>query len=804
MANDAYSSVNGVRNTLVNEPLGLPVSDNTSNSIFIFGTAPSGPLYTPTKVSTDNVNDIFGEFVLNQYSDRSLLKAYYEAVAAGGTNDEFDVRLVRVGNVGNAAATLYEMNAFDSGVHAPTGFSQSIRLTSNASGREGNGNSVTVTGTSGIPEVLTINTITGQSKSFYLDPVNEQPGYISNVFDLLEAINGDPDIQSAGITATTVLVESEINFPFVAGSGTIVDLSATGNTYGNQLVEIANAYSLSTNVDTMEAGLTTLVLSEVPNKTLDENVQTLSKFEVVKTSELVLEVSSVTQSELGASAVQLKYKSDTFWTGNTDDVTISALQIVRGGVPIVFDVDDLTFDVDKNVVLPDNGAFTQTEGLVLGDRVIATYKYTVQYIERKYKSQLISGNRGNYFVSGDSVIFGAPQSDRIAITYSGKQEYLWGTDIALYSRSQSKIQFMNPQNMPVDGDTIYLTLRYLPELPAPTGTSFSNGTVQVSSFSGGEDGISMSLAEYKKEVKKGLDLTFGHPCAAVVVAGSYLDDTITGYNAETGMKEQQNIGWHQMLIDHVLDKSNYVSECKAYIGTKILNSNSAVDQAAYIQKLITVSSTDTNRPANIVAGIDAYPLIVTANDFIVSVPKVSTSMYKTSPAMIYAVARQSQDMETSPIKISNGMPSCVRGLSITAVDHSSLNQINRMRYTFFIRDTVGQTNNIIPSDAPTMALTGSSLDRQYVLDIVYMCQRRLRAGLQHYLGLANDDRNRKSMENSAKSILKEFTPNFLSGFDVKISADAQDKIDGNCKIKYVLITSREIRKISQETRLKLV
>ncbi len=804
MANDAYSSVNGVRNTLVNEPLGLPVSDNTSNSIFIFGTAPSGPLYTPTKVSTDNVNDIFGEFVLNQYSDRSLLKAYYEAVAAGGTNDAFDVRLVRVGNVGNAAVTLYEMNAFASGVHAPTGFSQSIRLTSNASGREGNGNSVTVTGTSGIPEVLTINTITGQSKSFYLDPVNEQPGYISNVFDLLEAINGDPDIQSAGITATTVLVESEINFPFVAGSGTIVDLSATGNTYGNQLVEIANAYSLSTNVDTMEAGLTTFVLSEVPNKTLDENVQTLSRFEVVKTSELVLEVSSVTQSELGASAVQLKYKSDTFWTGNTDDVTISALQIVRGGVPIVFDVDDLTFDVDKNVVLPDNGAFTQTEGLVLGDRVIATYKYTVQYIERKYKSQLISGNRGNYFVSGNSVIFGAPQSDRIAITYSGKQEYLWGTDIALYSRSQSKIQFMNPQNMPVDGDTIYLTLRYLPELPAPTGTSFSNGSVQVSSFSGGEDGISMSLAEYKKEVKKGLDLTFGHPCSAVVVAGSYLDDTITGYNAETGMKEQQNIGWHQMLIDHVLDKSNYVSECKAYIGTKILNSNSAVDQAAYIQKLITVSSTDTNRPANIVAGIDAYPLIVTANDFIVSVPKVSTSMYKTSPAMIYAVARQSQDMETSPIKISNGMPSCVRGLSITAVDHSSLNQINRMRYTFFIRDTVGQTNNIIPSDAPTMALTGSSLDRQYVLDIVYMCQRRLRAGLQHYLGLANDDRNRKSMENSAKSILKEFTPNFLSGFDVKISADAQDKIDGNCKIKYVLITSREIRKISQETRLKLV
>lgn len=798
MADDIYGSVNGVRNQIVNEPLATPLRDDTRDAIFIFGTAADGPLYTPIKPDPNNIENDLGQFVLNQYSDRNLIKAYYEALSAGATDPNFNVRLIRVGNTGNASLSLYENLATGSGDLSPTDKSLSVLLRFDQSGTDGNSASAVVTGSGSYPTALTINLPDGVSKSFYMDVTGATAGYIKDTGELIAAVMADEDIIASGLVATTELLEAD--YTFVYDGSPEVDILSGTESYGNNLIDIPYAYSETERTDTTISGVSTSVLTDAPNKDENPATTTIDEFKAVKLAEVALAAAAV--SDVGGNTFNLDCITDTYWLSGASSITDLVVTLTRSGVDYVLTAQS-TADTSTGIVtITLSGTFAA--GYVIGDKITVDYKYVLGYAEANVRSDLVTGTQSSYFVSGDTITFGASQPYAVDITYQGIKEYLWGSDIVLVDEDESIIRFNKPDNRPTLGDTVVLTLQYLPELPAPTSETLSDATTQVSGFSGGSDGQSMTTKEYKAEVEKAFKLTFGYPCAAIVVAGAYIDDTLTGYNSETGLKETQNAGWQTVLAAHVLEKTQFVNEAKGYIGLKPLVARDPESIDDYIESLITVSSTDSLRPANIVTLLDSYPLIVLANDFIVAVPKVvSDSVYVTSPTIIYAVARQLQDKTTSPIALINKMPDSVRGLSINSVGWYKLKQINTMRYTFFHRDITGGTFNIIPADAPTMAAAGSSLDRQYVLDAVWICLRDLRSALQSFIGKKNDQRTRTVMENVAKSILKEKTPHLITAFDVRVYTDGRDKIDGNTKIKYVLKTSREIRTISEETRIKL-
>lgn len=798
MANDIYGAVNGVRNDIINEPLSTPLRDDTSQSIFIFGTAADGPLHVPTRPVDGDVESQFGTFSLNQYSDRSLLKAYYESLAAGGTDPNFNVRLIRVGNVSKAGIDLYEHRAYGSGDYSPTGKSLSVRLEFDTPGTLGNTATAYITGSGGLPTALTIGLPSGTEKTFYIDATGTTNGYIQNVSDLIEAVMSDTDLVSAGLVATTTLLEADYEFTYAEPSVDIV--SDAGTSYGNNLVEIVTAYSESDNAETIPAGSSTYVFDVVLAKDTDDATPTVDSFFVVKTNEVA---KTAALADVGYNTFTLSAASDPFWLTGPSTFTGLTVSLVRSGVTYSLTA-QCTVDTSTGIVtIAKSGDFAA--GYVLNDQIKVTYKYEVGYTEANVRSDLVSGNRGSYFVSGDTITFGAAQQFDVEASFKGIREFIWGSDIILVDAETSSIRFNNPLNLPDVGDTVVLSIRYLPELPAPTGTTLSDLTTQVSGFSGGSDAQSMSLTEYKKAVQTALDRTFGYPCATIIIAGAYLNDTVTGYNSETGLKETVNVGWHTVLSDYVIRKSKYVNECKAILSTKPMTTIDSESIESYIDSLITVSATDTLRPANIISNIDSYPLIITANDFIVAVPKVvNDSVYTTAPSAIYAVSRQITSKETSPIAYVNKMPDVVRGLTVPAIGWDKLQQINTMRYTFFHRDITSGTQSILPADAPTLAVTGSSLDRQYVLDVVYLCLRSVRQAMQAFIGQKNDDRTRTVMENVAKSVLKELSPTYITAYDVKVSADVRDKIDGNTKLKLLIKTAREIRTISEETRIKIV
>lgn len=796
---DLYQGVPGVRNTIVNEPLSTPLVDDTADALFIIGTAEAGPLYTPIKPAEGQaaVEAQFGKFTLNSYSHRSVLKAYYEALAAGGGDPNFNVRLIRVGNVASPAIDLYEYTGAGVNAGQDGELNVALHLEYNTPGLKGNGSTVEVTGdASGIPTSITITPDDGTTpKTFYLDPTGLIDGYIHNVAELVTAIANDADLAAAGIVPSTKFLEKEVEFTYATP---IVDMSADGLDYGNNIVDIASAYSYSNRVETIQNGLSSVILTEVPEKDFEGATPTITSFYGVKNN--VLE-KTIAVDLVGVNKFVLSCMTDSTRLPS-GEILVTSARIDRGAQRFTFTSGQVSINTASGeITFSAQSGFTNFE---LGDKVYVTYKYQLGYNEADVRSQLVIGSRSSYFVSGDSLVFGAAQIVPIEVAYRGKREYQWGSDIILLDRLTSKVMFSRADNIPLAGDTVIFNVRYLPELPAPSGATLADGvTTQLSSFTGGNNGISMSIDEYKKEVAKGLELTFGYPCAAIVVAGAYLDDVTTGYNYETGHKEQTSVNWHGMLSEYGIKKSTYVSECRTFLPVKPLQNRDAVSVSEYVDRLMNVNSADPYRPANLINLIDAYNLTITANDFVVAVPQVlSTDVYSTPAATIYAVTSLLQSKSVSPINTARKMPDCVRAVSIPPQSWDTMNQLNQMRYTFFQRDNL--SGFVLPADAPTLANYGSSLDRQYVVDIMFMCMKALRSVLQPFIGKANDARTRTVMENMAKSTLAKYTPEFIRAYDVKITADERDKIDGNTKVKYIISTSREIRTISQETRIKLV
>ena len=250
-----------------------------------------------------------------------------------------------------------------------------------------------------------------------------------------------------------------------------------------------------------------------------------------------------------------------------------------------------------------------------------------------------------------------------------------------------------------------------------------------------------------------------------------------------------------------------MSECEGFISVKPLipssatNSPTLTEKEDWYEKLVTVSATETTRAANVMATFDDYHVTVLAGSGTFLVGQVyGDRPYIDGFANVYAAMRFHHDNLDS--MINRRVPTnVITNLVYAVVAMDRVNAINAARYTMITRHS--QDGSIIIADAPTAARTSSQFNRQYNVAIVFEAVNAVRSVLDQFIGKPNKNAIRQSMETTGKMVLREMTPDKLLSFDLKVIADRDDAISGKTRVKLILFTANEIRKIEIETRMQL-
>jgi len=812
---DLYTNYAGVRSTILDQDLQLPPRPLNPNAILLIGTATKGPLYEPVRIDESALTNVFGSVPNDPFAGTSLVKGYKEIRAASA--GPIDVVGVRIGNAVAASLDLYEHTLFTSGVMAYTpdtssDFGSAITLQSLTDGPEGNGTEVKISDDgNGAPSLMEVTLPNGTTASFNLDISGTTATNVySRCSDLVNAINADDDV-SQYIKATVTLKETTQNILILSGAGaagieTEYDLSLSGETWGDKVVDIVRAYKETdtTDSDSVEAGDISAQLAYTPEKDEDPNTKTITKFWNSVVNEAVLESATATQA--GGSTITLDCATDSYWdAGETDSILdITVRKVTSYGTTVEF-----TEGVDYTVSLS-TGVATLTTPIAIVDSYYADYKYLTTFVEANVRSQLVSGDRHSYFVTGDQIIFGAAQRYALVLQYKSKEQYSVGGDITVTADSQNHaiVTFINPASYPSVDDVVAVELIYEPELPAPTGTTLANGSVQQSLLWGGDDGRKMTTAQLYSAINKSFVAADNTPCRYVVIQGIHLDDTMEGYNAETGLPETVNAGYASLFSTFLRRKSQYVSECEGFIGVRPLqaattNVPTLEEKEAWYDKLVNISATDTTRSANIMSPLDDYRLVTVVGDLIMLTQDVfGGATYIGYSPNTYIGMRWAHDnlssMVNKRVRASNVVDLV---WAITATDR--VNAVNTARYTLFSRNSRLEGTPIIVADAPSCARVNSKFRRQYNVALVIEAVNAVRTALEPFIGQPNTNAVRQAMESSARRVLNEMTPNKLQGYQVSVSTTYGDAVNGKTRVDLTLQTAVEIQVITIQTRLQL-
>lgn len=817
---------NGVRSTIVDQGTNPPVGNVSRNSTFIFGTAKTGPRHVPTRVTKDNVKEIFGDVPLDSSFDTSLVRGYYEYIQSCKSNP--DVSLIRVGTTKTARIDLYENTVSLSGDLSYTidpdnnGLPmKSMFILSLIEGADMNRTKVEVISAkdnedneTGEPAYMKITLPDGTSAGFNISSVSSAPGVMTKVSELCTAINSNAKLNNyiaAGFKALTSDIPLVVSGDVDSNKIRTYPLSVTeaaNTSYSDKLISVVQA-SYNTNVEaTITAGSLVATLPVIPEKDL-ETGQTIATF--IRKSNLEPLV-TVTPDLVGRTsyAKNLACMDVSGWdstyaiTGSVDHDWTLEVFVKRSGSS---SYTKLTITTDYTVTYSpgtNTARVTLVAALKIGDRFYVSYRYKVSYTEAKRRSDLSSGSDKSYFVSGDQIIFGGEQVTE-TLAYYDADVIIDASEIDIESYKTPVITFNNGSSLPAIGESFTVSIQYEPELPAPTGTAFlgtnSARDIQPGTLSGGSDGRMVSPAAYKDAVIDAFGAVDLYPRANNVVMGCYLDDVTKGYDYETGALVDKPINMWSDFLPLVDKTSKYTNECVLEIPVRPLSQLTADGIVGWIDKLTNTSDTDYNRPANIIDGINNYRAEAPLGVFIVSVPEINSGKrYFANPACIYAAYKQTLPLASSAVH--GFVPGNVLDLGVKIFNAEVIGKLNTKRYTAAILD---ENNRYIWADAPTLSLKyRSQYDRQFVRDAVYYAVSLARAVCSKYIGKPRLSQYLVAMKKDVLKALNPLAPDILSDFFAEIVPVADGYITGATKIRLNLVTAKEIRSIEIETNISLV
>lgn len=464
-----------------------------------------------------------------------------------------------------------------------------------------------------------------------------------------------------------------------------------------------------------------------------------------------------------------------------------------------------------------NDEVLQPWGLRLGDRIYVSYRYKVNYTERKIRSNLIQGKVDEYFVSGKQIVFSTPQPYELDVVYESNLE-IDNNIVRVVNFYDTTFEIVSSEDLAI-GDKIHFAIQYLPEFPGKTSATTYTGSgvpSDASSLTGGTDGRRFEdKREYRESLVKAFGLTSNYPCKHIVLTGAYLDERVIGFSRETGKEEFQSVNYHGPLIATLNDRSQNVKECSAFLSTKppkvANNYITPEEKQAWIRRHYEFDPTDSIRPAGIVDTIDSFRLSGVVGTPLGTIPEAAqaegASLTPVDPAILVTAMRDIVPIEKglTQMALPGGYAKAPQLVNITNL--AQLNAINGKRFIVFHTLYDGTT---IISRAKTLAAVNSQLFDMYVRDIVTFVVETVRVECRKFIGLPATRENKIALENRISQVMKHLAQSqtgtgqpYIAGGTVRLIDVPGGEITGRTKLALSINSAVTLEQIDIETIIAL-
>lgn len=809
--------LNYVESIIRNEILDVEVPDDTSNATLVIGTARQGKTNVTTKIGFVDAKDKFGDVFVGPDFETNLNHAALAILASTAARDHV-LYGYKVGDSVAARLDLYENQVYNSGDRSFSLDSNgdpivAMEIVARAENERDNQTQVTVKkDASGLPSSVIFQLADGYTKVFAVDPFGNRPGVPSTVQELVSNINDDRNISDQYQVNFNALRRT--NHEATAEQATDGSGQPVGNVYieigpspvtpnqswGDKLLDIEELKEEVVHEEQITSGDISVKLTFPPLKDDDELTKTITSFKKVVTDETLL---TVGPSQAGGSSFTKDLaltNPGLAWDQDDNSIDVTKIQRLPGGDAAQAE------NISASNYSISSGIITVTgQTMAVNDKFIISYEFDANLVEADVKSQLVSGDENSYFVAGRDIIFGAAPSLPIKLTYTAVKNFQPG-DIDLVDRENIRIEFINSSNAPEAGSSVYITFQYLPELPAPTASTISgdNDTrIQGGALRGGTSGANVGKQRYYELVEEALDATMLTPFRRVMVAGAYLDDIVNGIDPETGRPGQIVVNWADLLARKLLFKSQVASECSAVMGVRPITPE-LLDQGTpgintYIRSLLDDLDVPTS-PASLMSALDSYHIDVAVGaPFVADTSILNGAGYIENPA--YVVCGMQLDNPLTQSLIRAPVPSFVQRLMVTFPSGNTVGRLNNARFTTLVVNPKGQMRI---ADAPTAAAPNTQLSRQIVRDTVYATVKVARDIAEGFLGRRRDAQTISLMESRVnRDVQRAMVPDFVGFFKAEIIPVQGGHITGETKMRLLIETSVEIRRVLFDTTVKL-
>jgi len=802
-------NLNYVESTIINDIPDIPSLSNTANATLIFGTARKGKTGVLKKVGYSDVVDIHGPAPSPDAKDFDTdLTHAVVAIQAATVNRDKDIYTYKVGDSVKARLSLYEMQITTSGDYSYTLDStnnpiKSLIVESLNENDEANNTRVIVSGDDSThePTAVTFEMPDGYRRVFSIDVYGVRPGIASNVKELVDQIRQDGNITNQITIDYTKLSRTNHSEIVLNGEHPYIDIDAVGinESWGDKLLSIEKIFENLTYTETVEAGKTSNTLKYLPIKDTLATTVTISSFTKIVDNEII---KTATAANIGATTITkslLLSSTGMSWDQNPLSFVPSRLEHKRGSTVTTltsYTFNNGTIDIDLSV---------DSIVLAVGDVVTIDYTFGAALTEANVKSDLIVGNENSYFIAGKNILFGAAPSLDLEVTYDAINEFV-ASDINRKDDQDIIIEFINPNNQPLIGNTVYIDYTHLPEFPAISGSVISGGTttyVQNSSLIGGTSGNNISKQRYKELVEEGLNESMLIPFSKVIVAGAFLDDIVDGIDEETGLPGQVNLNWSALLSTKLEYKSQVARECNTVLGVKPLTLsevNEGLPRINQWQDYLLNDFDDPYSAATAMAAMNSYHIDVAVGVGLFSDPQlIGGAQFIDNPAYIEVGMQLDGTLEESMIR--QNVPNYLKTLLVTFPSGTIVGKMNGMRYNTLV---INPKNQIRIADAATGGIINSSLSRQIVSETVFTAARIARDIAEEDIGFRLENVRLNLMESKInRGMIDVLVPDFCSQIRAEIVPVAGGHITGETKVRLWITTSVEIRRVYFETTVKL-
>lgn len=459
-------------------------------------------------------------------------------------------------------------------------------------------------------------------------------------------------------------------------------------------------------------------------------------------------------------------------TTRRDDITIAWTTGTPGTITLTFD----TAPLDDAVI----SVSYDSEGYLLSE--CATLSACTASADWK-----------SFFTYGKRIVFGSAQPTDIKIIYRTKRSYIPGQDVTISDAENGVITFSNTAkipDLPYSGsypNRLHLKYTYEPEWPNITSTA--------QAMVGGTNGNSMSKSEQYDALDDAYELLENYSADIIVPMETYLDDTKTTYDDETGQAETINAGFATQFSTFLTNLHDNTGEAIGIMGVKRPTSVTLAGIADWVEKLTEISTTDTTRGANIMAALDDHRIQVIAIENVISHNEISTPYLSTCEAMYAGLIASLKPEVATTNKSMSGIYGTRYSLS-----NAQLDALTGSRY---VTQRVGRNGRLVITSGVTAAASGSDYTRLSTVRIVNAALDMVRDAGDPFIGEPNNDRTRAALRTAIDKGLNAMkSAGALQSFRITLISTPTDQILGNVNVTLELVPAFETRRITATVKLR--